>query len=98
MNEPRALPDYPETSDTRYYCFECVFQSVTEQEMKNHHNLQHDDKVPVRDFAYGMGDRYQLMRRFREKWIDGLAAEFGAEMHEGFGAEDFLAEAEIRSA
>lgn len=100
MNEPPSLPDYPVDGiiPARYYCFDCVHQTVSDQEMKNHHKQAHGTDAPLKDLDFGLGDRIAWMRKARLEWIELQSLSFGLEMHEGFGAEDFLAEAEIRSA
>jgi hypothetical protein len=40
---------------------------------------------------------YLTMQRQRDEWIELQSLSFLLEMHEGFGADDFVAEAEIRS-
>lgn len=99
MIEPPLIPGYEgELRPDRYYCLDCVFQSLTEHEMRQHHKVGHENDAPLARIDYALGERLMFMRRVREKWIAEQAELFAQEMHEGFTPEDFVAEAEIRSA
>lgn len=99
MDEPRASPEYPDQlQPARWFCLECVCQTVTEAEMKSHVRAHHDNDSPLNQIDYVKTEYLIYMRALRRKWIEQAAEKFAREMHPEFGAEDFVAEAEIRSA
>jgi hypothetical protein len=100
--EPRPVPDYLDTPivQTSWYCLDCVFRGGTRITVANHWIVAHGDgeDKAANGIDIADGAHLILMRVRRQSWIDARADEFASEMYDGFTAEDFVAESEIRSA
>jgi hypothetical protein len=101
--EPRFVPPLPtpyeEIIADKFYCLECGNSFTTEYAAATHWKSLHapeSEAIPGHDFV--RGTQYRLMRDRRIDWIERSAARFVKDLHPGFGAEDFVAEAEIREA
>lgn len=96
---PRAVPPHDDVSQINWYCLDCLEYRASEASIRTHwtscHGEQGEDAANGVDYA--VGSQLLLLRIRRDQWIAEQADAFFAEMHEGFGADDFVAEAEIRS-
>lgn len=96
----RYVPPLPgAVVQTYWYCLDCGKSCVTTTEAIGHWRATHaqdKDDMPTQGVDYALGSQYILMRFRYEKWIESEAARFMADMHPGFGPEDFVAECEIR--
>jgi len=94
------MPNYPPEAivKSRLYCFSCVCQVLWKSEIESHCTAEHGIENPMVGLDYGDTNQITWMLRVRDEWIELQALSFGLEMHEQFGADDFVAEAEIRSA
>lgn len=85
-------------SQTTWYCLVCGHsnhaRSSAEYHWKAEHGGQGEDCANGVDIA--LGAQLLLMQIRRREWIEREAKKFLEEMHAEFGADDFVAEAEIR--
>ena len=100
MGESRYVPPVPpQVHQVWWYCLECGTGRATEPEIRAHWKAHHEEgweRDGENGVDYCRGSQFILMRFRYEQWIAEQAAYFVAEMHPGFGPEDFVAEAEIR--
>lgn len=99
-HEPPAVPFYPDVVSDHWYCLECSSKSAGRLATANHWIVAHGtpESKPTDGVDITIGSHLLLMRARRFSWVEDQVEGFAGEMHEGFGADDFLAEAEIRDA
>jgi len=85
-----------------WYCLDCGEKNPMEVHIRSHWTSAHREadstELPTNGLDYALGGQLLLLQKRRAAWIDERAEMFSNEMHERFGAEDFVAEAEIRDA
>lgn len=100
MDEVRYVPPVPAAvTQSWFYCLECGAGRPTINEIKAHWKASHEqgwEREAEAGLDYTNGGHFMVMRFRYEQWVACQAAIFSAEMHPGFGPEDFVAEAEIR--
>jgi hypothetical protein len=100
-HEPRAVARPPGVSQTSWYCLDCGEVQISEHLIQRHWIAQHGllseiEPVALNGINYAIGSQLLLMQHRRDRWIEERAAEFASQLHDGFGADDLIAEAEIR--
>lgn len=83
-----------------WYCLDCGFAAPLEAAVKQHWSASHGEGVEkaMNGVDCALGSQLLTMQDRRKEWIAAQADHFRHAMHDGFGPEDFLAEAEIHDA
>jgi hypothetical protein len=100
-DEPRPVPPYEgEINDQAWYCLDCMSVSNGRLAMSNHWGTKHAEanEPCVDGVDICPGWMLRVLRFKRLAWIEDQAEKLSHDMHEGFTADDFVAEAEIADA
>ena len=99
MSEPQHTPELGGIHNNWWYCVVCGFATDDSVKTGVHWKSSHGEGTEATiGFDVIRGQVWLTLSYERQKWIDAQVEALHAAMHEGFGADDFVAEAEIADA